>query len=114
MSMEGEDEKEKETYVVEALGIVHATWRMGWLQDECCRHLRAQEISQDKTRRGEDTSLSHSLTNLVEVLYSQKSTLNLSFQRAMHPFYNREGRSKLQGKKEAWKVILLVPSQTSA
>ena len=89
MGMEGEDEKEKETYVVGTLGIVHATWRMGWLQDKCCLHLRAQEISQDKTRRVEDTSLSHSLTNLEEVLYSKKSTFNLSFQRAMHPFYNR-------------------------
>ena len=55
--MEEEDEKDKETYVVGAFGI----------QDECCcYHLRAQEISQDKTRKGEDTSLSHSLTNLVE------------------------------------------------
>ena len=50
-----------------------------WLQDECCyRHLRAQEFTQDKTRREEDTSLSHSLTKLVEVLYSQKSILIIS------------------------------------
>ena len=28
MEMEEEDEKDKETYVVGALGIVHATWRM--------------------------------------------------------------------------------------
>ena len=35
----------------------------GWLQDECCcRHLRSQEFTQDKTRREEDTSLTHSLT----------------------------------------------------
>ena len=47
----------------------------GWLQDECCcRHLRVQEFTQDKTRREEDTSLSHSLTNLVEVLYSQNQS----------------------------------------
>ena len=51
----------------------------GWLQDECCcRHLRAQEFTQDKTRREEDTSLSHSLTKLVEVLYSKKSILIIS------------------------------------
>ena len=31
----------------------------GWLQDECCcRHLRVQEFTQDKTRREKDTSLS--------------------------------------------------------
>jgi len=65
----------------------------GWLQDECCcRHLRAQEFTQDKARREKDTSLSHSLTNLVEVLYSQKSIL--LFQRPKHPFYNREGWSQ--------------------
>ena len=28
METEEEDEKDKETYVVRALGIVHATWRM--------------------------------------------------------------------------------------
>jgi len=28
MEKEWEDEKDKETYVVGALGIVHATWRM--------------------------------------------------------------------------------------
>ena len=28
MGMEEEDEKDKETYVVGALGIVHVTWRM--------------------------------------------------------------------------------------
>ena len=68
----------------------------GWLQDECCfRHLRAQEFPQDKTRREEDTSLSHSLTNLVEVLYSQKSIFNFSFQTPKHPFYNREGGSQM-------------------
>ena len=71
----------------------------GWLQDECCcRHLRAQEFTQDKARREKDTSLSHSLTNLVEVLYSQKSIL--LFQRPQHPFYNREGWS--QSKREAF------------
>jgi len=42
------------------------------LQDECrCRHLRFQECTQDKTRRGEDTSLSQPLNNLGEVLYSK-------------------------------------------
>jgi len=47
----------------------------GWLQDECCcRHLRAQEFTQDKTRREENTSLSQSLTNLVEVQYSQNQS----------------------------------------
>jgi len=50
----------------------------GWLQDECCcRHLRTQEFTQDKTRREEDTSLSHSLTKLVKVFYSKKSILLL-------------------------------------
>ena len=65
----------------------------GWLQDDCrCRHLRAQEFTQDKTRREEDTSLSHSLTNLVEVLYSKKSIL--LFQRPKPPFYNGENQSQ--------------------
>ena len=69
----------------------------GWLQDECCcRHLRAQEFTQDKTRREEDTSLYQSLTNLVEILYSQKSIL--LFQRPKPSFYREEDRSLLQRK----------------
>ena len=67
----------------------------GWLQDECgCRHLRAQEFTQDKTRREEDTSLSHSLTKLVEVLYSQKSIL--LFQRLKPSFYRGRTGHQLQ------------------
>ena len=112
MGMEGEDEKDKETYVVGAFGIVRTTWRMGWLQDECCcRHLRAQEISQDNTRRGEDISLSHSLTNLVEILYSQNSTSNLLFQRPKHPFYIREGRSQMYKREGDFEGYFLVPSK---
>ena len=57
------------------------------LQDECCfRHLRAQEFTQDKTRREEDTSLSLSLTNLVKVLYSEKSILTSYFKDLSTPF----------------------------
>ena len=79
----------------------------GWLQDECCcRHLRAQEFTQDKTSREEDTSLSQSLTNLVEVLYSKKSIL--LFQRPKHPFYNREDWSQMY--KRSLKGYLLTPS----
>jgi len=60
----------------------------GWLQDECCYcHLRAQEFPQDKTRREEDTSLSHSLTNLVEVFYSKKSILTFLLNVPMMSLY---------------------------
>jgi len=66
--------KGKWTYVDEAL-VCARHLKDGWFQDECCcHHLRAQEFTQDKTRREEDTSLSQSLTNLVEVQYSQNQS----------------------------------------
>ena len=83
----------------------------GWLQDECCcRHLRAQEFTQDKTRREEDTSLSHSFTNLVEVLYSQNQSyyfkdLSTPFiiERAGHKYTREAYKRSLKG-------YLLTPS----
>ena len=69
----------------------------GWLQDECCcRHLRAQEFTQDKTRREEDTSLSQSLTNLVEVQYSQNQSYY--FKDLSTPFIIERAGHKVQEK----------------
>ena len=104
MEMEVEDEKDKETYVVGELGIVHATWRMLASRWVCCRHLRTQECTQDKTRREEDTSLSHSLTNLVEVLYSQNQSYH--FKDLSLPFIMRTTGHKYKGclQEKLWKV----------
>ena len=107
MEMEEEDEKDKEIYVVGAFGNVHATWRMVWLQDECCcRHLRDQEFTQDKTRGGEDASLSQSLTNLVEVQYSQNQSYY--FKALSLPLIMR----KTGHKEKLLKGHLLTPSKT--
>jgi len=52
----------KKTYVVDAKGMVHATWKVnGSKMREECRHLRAPKDSQDKTRRRR-TSLTKSLS----------------------------------------------------
>ena len=60
--MEEEDEKVGKTYVVDAKGMVHATWKVnGSKMSEECRHLRAPKDSQDKTRR-KRTSLTKSLS----------------------------------------------------
>jgi len=80
----------------------------GWLQDECCcRHLRVQEFTQDKTRREEYTSLSQSLTNLVEVQYSQNQSYY--FKDLSLPFIIERVGHKVQGKltREALKGYLL-------
>ena len=69
----------------------------GWLQDECCcRHLRAHEFTQDKTRREEDTSLSQSVTNLVEVQYSQNQSYH--FKDLSTPFIIERVGHKIQEK----------------
>ena len=88
--------KGKWNYVDEALGMSR-NLKDGWLQDECCcRHLRAQEFTQDKTRREEDTSLSHSFTTLVEVLYSQNQSYY--FKDLSTPFIIERAGLKVQEK----------------
>ena len=111
MEMEEEDEKDKETYVVEALGIVHATWRMvGFKMDGCCR-LRVQEFTQDKTKRRRHKSLSITYQFGRGSLLS-KINLNFLFQRPKHPFYNREGWSQMYKREGSLKGHLLIPSKT--
>jgi len=73
---------------------------VGFKMDGCCR-LRVQEFTQDKTRREEDTSLSQSLTNLVEVLYSQKSILTFYFKDPSTPFIIERAGHKCTKEKEA-------------
>jgi len=62
--------------------------------------LRAQEFPQDKTRREEDTSLSHSLTNLVEVSLLSKSILTFYFKDPNTPFIIERAGHKCTKEKE--------------
>ena len=72
MEMEERDEKNKETYVVGALGDVHATWRMKDFKMSVGAATWESKIALKIRLEKKKTQVSlNSLTNSGDVLYSQ-------------------------------------------
>jgi len=103
---------EKKTYVVDAKGMVHATWKVnGSKMSEECRHLEGED-SQDKTRRRR-TNLPKISLNLRRVTLLQFQS-NVSLQYPSSSLYRVEGRSfKGQRKKQMKRNCKFRPKQVT-
>ena len=105
MEMEEEDEKDKETYVVGALGNVHTTWRMVGFKMSVVTVTWETKNSLKIRLEEKKTQVSlNSLTNLVEVHYSQSQSYY--FKELSLPFIMRRTGHKYKEslQEKLWKV----------
>ena len=123
MEMEEGDEKNKETYVVGALGNVHATWRMiGFKMSVVAATWETKNSLKIRLEEKKTQVSLNSLTNLGEVQYSQNQSYY--FKDLCTPFIIERVGHKVQEKllkghlptpsilapKGVWRGTLLVPS----